>query len=275
LNSLAFLAALSSVALLASPSKSQQSTPIDPVAASPRQFTVLLDNEHVRVVEYTLRPGERDQWHTHPPKVSYVVSGGELRIHMSDGTSFPASEKAGSASWMGVLPRHFAENVGTTTVRIALTEIKSSAAPSAAARAASSGARPRVFDTTAVMAPVRDFVESFNKGDATTSRTGCRFVTSIVDDFPPHEWHGAGACARWMQSYRVYTKANGLADMIIALGSPSHVDVTAERAYVVVPANYTIEVHGTLVNKTNSIVTFALERSANEWHIIGWAWADG
>ena len=213
MNSLTCLVALSSVALLASSLQRQQSTPIDPVAASPRQFTVPLENEHVRVVEYTLRPGERDHWRTHPPKVSYVVSGGALRIHMSD--------------------------------------------------------------TTAVMAPVRDFVERFNKGDATTSRTGCRFVTSIIDDFPPHEWHGAGACARWMQSYRVYTKANGLADMIIALGSPSHVNVTAGRAYVVIPASYTIEVHGTLVNKRNSIVTFALERSANEWHIIGWSWADG
>ena len=131
------------------------------------------------------------------------------------------------------------------------------------------------IDTAAVMQPVHEFVASFNKGDATTTDAGCSHVTSIIDDFPPHEWHGAEACQSWMRSYRLYTRANGLAEMIITLGSPRHVDVAADRAYVVVPANYTINIHGRLVNKTNSIVTFALEKSGTVWHISGWSWADG
>jgi beta-alanine degradation protein BauB len=124
-NTLACVLTLAPLILLAGSAKCQKSAPIDAVTASPDRFTVLLNNDQVRVVQYTLRPGERDQWHTHPPKVSYVVSGGELRIHMADGTSFPASEKAGTASWMDALPRHYAENVGTTTVTIVLTEVKS------------------------------------------------------------------------------------------------------------------------------------------------------
>jgi quercetin dioxygenase-like cupin family protein len=98
---------------------------IDAVVASPDRFTVLLDNAQVRVVEYTLRPGERDQWHTHPPKVSYIVSGGQLRIHLADGTSFLSDETRGTAVWMDALPRHYAENVGKTDVKIVLTEVKS------------------------------------------------------------------------------------------------------------------------------------------------------
>jgi len=78
----------------------------------------------VRVVEYVLRPGERDQWHTHPAKVSYVVTGGTLRITMDDGQSFVTDEKAGSASWMDKLGRHFAQNVGKRPVRIVLIEVK-------------------------------------------------------------------------------------------------------------------------------------------------------
>ena len=124
-NSLACVLTLAPLILLAASAKSQSSAAIDPVTVSPDRYTVLLNNDQVRVVKYTLRPGERDQWHTHPPKVSYVVSGGELRIHMADGTSFPASEKAGTASWMDALPRHYAENVGSTTVTIVLTEVKS------------------------------------------------------------------------------------------------------------------------------------------------------
>ena len=125
---------LAPVMLLAGSAKCQKPAPIDPVTASPDQFTVLLNNDQVRVVQYTLRPGARDQWHTHPPKVSYVVSGGELRIHMADGTSFLATEKAGTASWMDALPRHYAENVGRTTVSIVLTEVKCAGHPASANR---------------------------------------------------------------------------------------------------------------------------------------------
>jgi quercetin dioxygenase-like cupin family protein len=105
----------------------QPAQEIDAVVASPDRFAVLLDNAQVRVLEYTLRPGERDQWHTHPPKVSYVVGGGQLRIHLADGTSFLSDETQGTAVWMDALPRHYAENVGKTDVTIVLTEVKSMA----------------------------------------------------------------------------------------------------------------------------------------------------
>jgi quercetin dioxygenase-like cupin family protein len=98
--------------------------PIDAVSASPDKFKVLLENDHVRVVLYELLPGERDEWHTHPAKVSYVVAGGTLRITTGDGQTFLSEEKVGSAWWMGELGRHFAQNVGSTPVRIVLTEIK-------------------------------------------------------------------------------------------------------------------------------------------------------
>jgi quercetin dioxygenase-like cupin family protein len=99
-------------------------TPIDAVSVSPDRFKVLLENPHVRVIEYVLLAGERDQWHTHPPKVSYVASGGTLRITTEDGQSFLTDEKAGSATWMDTLGRHFAQNVGETPVRILLIEVK-------------------------------------------------------------------------------------------------------------------------------------------------------
>ncbi len=120
--------ALCLVMLLPSRTRAQESAPrpaqIDPVAVSPDRFTVLLENPHVRVVEYTLLPGQRDQWHTHPPKVSYVVAGGTLRITTADGRSFLARERKGAATWMDALGRHFAENVGKTPVRIVLVEVK-------------------------------------------------------------------------------------------------------------------------------------------------------
>lgn len=111
---------------LASPSfaEGQESAEVDPVTVSPESFRVLLDNDQVRVVEYVLQPGQRDAWHTHPPKVSYVVDGGTLRITTEDGQSFLTEEQSGSAVWMDALGLHFAENVGETPVRIVLVEVK-------------------------------------------------------------------------------------------------------------------------------------------------------
>ncbi len=97
---------------------------IDAVAASPDKFKILLENENVRVIEYALKPGESDKWHTHPPKSSYVVSGGKLKIHLENGETLDVEEKAGTAAWMDALGKHYAENVGETEVRIVLTEVK-------------------------------------------------------------------------------------------------------------------------------------------------------
>ena len=105
-------------------SAGQPPASLDPVAVSPDRFKPLLENEHVRVVEYVLLPGQRDRWHTHPPKVSYVISGGSLRITTDDSRSFVTDEKAGSASWMQALGQHFAENIGQTPVRVLLVEPK-------------------------------------------------------------------------------------------------------------------------------------------------------
>jgi len=103
----------------------QQPDHTDPTDVSPEKYTVLLENEHVRVVEYVIKPGEKDAWHTHPPKVSYIVSGGKLRITPEGADSFVVDEHSGNAAWMGALGRHFGENVGTTPIRIVLVEIKS------------------------------------------------------------------------------------------------------------------------------------------------------
>jgi quercetin dioxygenase-like cupin family protein len=113
------------VGLAPSVALAQDKPSTDAAAASPNQFRVLLENEHVRVLEYSLKPGQRDQWHTHPAKVSYVAKGGKLRIHLSDGTSFETEDVEGTAVWMDPLPRHYAENIGAAPVQIILIEVKS------------------------------------------------------------------------------------------------------------------------------------------------------
>jgi len=83
-----------------------------------------LENEHVRVLEYTVEAGKKDQWHTHPAKLSYVISGGKLRVHLEKGEVINAEDSSGTASWMDYVGKHYVENVGSTPVKIILTEVK-------------------------------------------------------------------------------------------------------------------------------------------------------
>ena len=107
---------------------SPKSTPADQqpdeLFASPENYKLLFENEHVQVLEYTLEPGKKDQWHTHPSKSSYVVSGGLLKVYLGDGSTKEAKEIAGTASWDGPVGKHQVENIGNSTVKIILTEEK-------------------------------------------------------------------------------------------------------------------------------------------------------
>lgn len=105
--------------------KSIDTLNIDIVQTSPDQAKVLMENEHVRVVEYVLNPGEKDIWHTHPPRSSYVISGGKVKVYTESGEPKISEVKTGTSSWAGYGAKHYVENIGSTTLKIILTEIKS------------------------------------------------------------------------------------------------------------------------------------------------------
>ncbi len=98
---------------------------IDAVKSSPANFKLLLENEYVRVLEYTLHPGHKDSPHTHPAKSSYVVSGGKLKVYLENGESIVVDEETGTASWRDYVGKHYVENIGNKTITIVLTEVKS------------------------------------------------------------------------------------------------------------------------------------------------------
>lgn len=124
-----------------------------------------------------------------------------------------------------------------------------------------------------VMATVHQFVDGFNKGDTKDALAACASPASIIDEFPPHEWQGATACADWASAYAIEAKKDGITDGIVTLGQPRHVDIAGSRAYVVVPANYTYRLHGKPVMENGSTFTVALRKLPEGWRITGWAWS--
>lgn len=133
-------------------------------------------------------------------------------------------------------------------------------------------AAPRTAITQAgPMDAVHRFVNAFNKGDVPAAASTCAAETSIIDEFAPYEWHGAGACAG-LADYDADAKRNGITGGVVTLGMPRHVDIAGDRAYVVVPADYAYTKKGKPVKEVASTLTIALDRSAGTWRMTGWTW---
>lgn len=123
-----------------------------------------------------------------------------------------------------------------------------------------------------LMATVRQFVDSFNRGDKKTAAAACAANAYIIDEFPPPEWHGTGACLGWMNAYDVNASKTGVTDGRVTLGHARHVDITGSRAYVVVPANYFYSLKGKPVREIGSMFTVVLQKGTAGWRIVAWCW---
>lgn len=95
----------------------------DVAAVNPGNMKVTLDNPQVRVMEATLKPGVKEQMHSHPSSIVYVLTGGKVRSHTPEGKVSEATYTAGQTIYREPLT-HWAENVGTTTIHLLVVELK-------------------------------------------------------------------------------------------------------------------------------------------------------
>lgn len=63
---LALGAALGAMAMAALVAVAADSPTMDPVKISPQYYSVRLDNDRVRVLEWRLKPGEKEKMHSYP-----------------------------------------------------------------------------------------------------------------------------------------------------------------------------------------------------------------
>jgi hypothetical protein len=133
----------------------------------------------------------------------------------------------------------------------------------------------KASEKTDIMATVKQYMDGFNKGDKDAMTEACAAQASIIDEFPPHAWQGATACANWWNDYVAFAKKNGVTNENIPLREPSHTEITGDRAYVVVPTILTYKQHGKPGTEAGAVWTFALQKVSAGWRITGWAWAQG
>jgi quercetin dioxygenase-like cupin family protein len=95
----------------------------DPVKTSPQYYRVLLENEQVRVLEYRLKPGEKEPMHSHPAGVVYVLRGGALKFSYPDGRTEEKTAATGEVIWRDPVT-HAVGNTGKTEAHAIAIDLK-------------------------------------------------------------------------------------------------------------------------------------------------------
>jgi quercetin dioxygenase-like cupin family protein len=100
----------------------------DPAVVQATTVKVKFENDRVRVLEAELPAGVKEQMHSHPAYLIYVLAGGKVRNYAADGKTTETELKTGDVLYREPLT-HAAENIGTTTMHMILVELKKPASP--------------------------------------------------------------------------------------------------------------------------------------------------
>ena len=119
------------------------------------------------------------------------------------------------------------------------------------------------------------YIQAFNKGDGKSMAACFAVPGSILDGMAPHVWHGPTAAEDWYKEVLVEAQHVGASDYFVTLGSPLHVNVTGDTAYVVLPASMTFKLKGKQITQSGAIFTTALRKTEDGWRIASWAWTKG
>jgi len=72
----------------------------DGVAVDPDVHKVVLENEHVRVLEARAAPGRKSPMHTHPSLVLVSIGSARLKVTLPEGKSSILDLKPGQVMWL-------------------------------------------------------------------------------------------------------------------------------------------------------------------------------
>lgn len=87
-------------------------------------YTLLLDNDKVRVMEVRLKPGQKAPMHNHPnDHVVFVMQDAKFRLTFPNRKSQDVELKSGKVIWMDA-GQHETENVGPTDGYNLVIEVK-------------------------------------------------------------------------------------------------------------------------------------------------------
>lgn len=104
----------------------------DPLKLYPENYQVLMENDRVRVLDFKLKKGAKENSHMHPAHVVYVLTGFKIRFTFPDGKTGIRETKTGDVLFCEALA-HASENIGGTDAHGILVELKTTEARKVAA----------------------------------------------------------------------------------------------------------------------------------------------
>ncbi len=100
----------------------------DAAVVQPRAYRVAFENDKLRVLEYTSRPGMGvcgTGMHSHPAHLTILLSLTKVRVKLPDGKTFEGEKKFGDVFWSEA-ETHEVENITGKDTRALLVELKGS-----------------------------------------------------------------------------------------------------------------------------------------------------
>ncbi|MEK6570395.1 MAG: cytoplasmic protein [Bacteroidota bacterium] len=95
----------------------------DPVKVDSTHYTVVFENDQVRVLRIKYGPHEKSVMHYHPDAVAVFLKDAMVKMTLSDGKTADAGGKTGEAVWTPA-GKHLPENVGKKPFELILIELK-------------------------------------------------------------------------------------------------------------------------------------------------------
>ena len=89
-------------------------------------YTVLWENEDIRIVEHRIEIGESEPKHSHPKMFAYIMENSNVRVTEADGTVHEVALTKGEFQELSPWT-HSIDNIGETPLHTLLVELKSSA----------------------------------------------------------------------------------------------------------------------------------------------------
>lgn len=95
---------------------------MDPTATNPDFYSVVFENERVRVLEYRDVPGDRTKPHVHPDSVMITLSSFRRRLS-AEGREVDVELAGGQVRWLDA-QTHSGANIGDTETHSIFIELK-------------------------------------------------------------------------------------------------------------------------------------------------------
>ena len=95
----------------------------DPTVVDADHYSVVFENERVRVLRITYGPGEESVMHHHPDAVAVFLTDQTAEFTLPDGTTQTVESKDGEALWTPA-GDHLPKNVGEGPIELILVELK-------------------------------------------------------------------------------------------------------------------------------------------------------